>query len=282
MMNPSGFHRSQLKVYACLAPVMLFMIFPVVYIFSTAFKPMDELFLFPPRFLVRNPTLDNFFRLMEQTKTAIPMSRYLLNSLIVTSVVLVASVTFSGMAGYALSKFRFTGKKTLFEINQLALMFVPASVAIPRYLVIERLRLIDTIWSHILPVMVIPVALFLVKQFIDQVPDSLIEAARIDGANELAIYRKIVVPVIRPALATVAILSFQAVWNNMETSQYYINRETLRTFAFYMNTLAAGDGGIAGQGVNAAASLVMFLPNLLIFILFQSQVMNTVAYSGIK
>ena len=282
MMNPTGFQRSQLKVYAALLPVVLFMIFPVVYIFSTAFKPMDELFLFPPRFLVRHPTLDNFRKLMEQTKTAIPMFRYLLNSLLVTSVVLAASVTFSGMAGYALSKFRFTGKKTLFEINQLALMFVPASVAIPRYLVIEKLRLIDTMWAHILPVMAIPVGLFLVKQFIDQVPDSLIEAARIDGAGELAIYRKIIVPVVRPALATVAILSFQAVWNNMETSQYYINRETLRTFAFYMSTLAAGDGGIAGQGMSAAASLVMFLPNLIIFILLQSQVMNTVAHSGIK
>jgi ABC-type glycerol-3-phosphate transport system permease component len=243
---------------------------------------MHELFLFPPRFLVRNPTLDNFTRLMEQTKTAIPMSRYLLNSLVVTSAVLSFSVMFSGMAGFALSKFRFPGRKTLFEINQLALMFVPATVAIPRYLVIERLRLVDTLWVHILPVMAIPVCLFLVKQFIDQVPDSLIEAARIDGASELTIYRKIVVPIIRPALATVMILTFQAVWNNMETSQYYINRESLRTLAFYMNTLAAGDGGVAGQGVSAAASLIMLLPNLIIFILLQSQVMNTVAHSGIK
>ncbi|GHU01462.1 hypothetical protein FACS1894147_01360 [Spirochaetia bacterium] len=132
--------------------------------------------------------------------------------------------------------------------------------------------------------MAIPVGLFLVKQFIDQVPDSLIEAARIDGGSEFMIYRKIILPLVRPALSTVAILSFQAVWNNMETSQYYINEETLRTFAFYMNTLATGESGvtIAGQGVNAAASLIMFLPNLIIFIVLQSQVMSTVAHSGIK
>jgi multiple sugar transport system permease protein len=283
-MNPGSFHPSQLKFYAAILPAALFMLFPVIYIFSTAFKPMDELFLFPPRFFVRHPTLDNFRKLMEQTKTTIPMSRYFLNSLIVTSAVLIFSLLFSSMAGYALSKLTFRGKKLWFEINQLALMFVPASIAIPKYLVIEKMGIIDTMFAHILPVMAVPVGLFLVKQFIDQVPDSLIEAARIDGANEFMIYRKIVVPIVRPALATSAILSFQAVWNNMETSQYYINAETLRTFAFYMNTLAAGDGGttIAGQGVNAAASLVMFLPNLVIFVFLQSQVMSTVAHSGIK
>jgi ABC-type glycerol-3-phosphate transport system permease component len=283
-MNPPSFHRSQIKFYLVLTPVILFMVFPIVYIFSTAFKPMDELFLFPPRFFVRRPTLDNFRQLMEQTKTAIPMSRYFVNSLTVTLAVIVFSLLFSSMAGYALSKLRFRGKKFWFEINQLALMFVSASVAIPRYLVIEKLGIIDTMLAHILPVMAIPVGLFLVKQFIDQVPDSLIEAARIDGANEFAVYRRIVVPIIRPALSTVAILSFQAVWNNMETSQYYINAESLRTFAFYMNTLASGDAGatVAGQGVNAAATLIMLLPNLVIFILLQSQVMSTVAHSGIK
>jgi ABC-type glycerol-3-phosphate transport system permease component len=245
---------------------------------------MDELFLFPPRFFVRHPTLENFQRLMAQTKTTIPMSRYFLNSVIVTLTVLAVSVVLSGMAGYALSKLKFTGKKMWFELNQLALMFVAASVAIPKYLVIEKLGIIDTMFAHILPVMAIPVGLFLVKQFIDQVPDSLIEAARIDGASEFMIYWKIVLPIVRPALSTVAILSFQAVWNNMETSQYYVNEESLRTFAFYMNTLATGDAGttIAGQGVNAAASLIMFLPNLIIFIFLQSQVMSTVAHSGIK
>lgn len=283
-MNPDSFHPSQIKFYIALLPIALFMIVPIIYIFSTAFKPMDELFLFPPRFFVRRPTFDNFRKLMEQTKTTIPMSRYFVNSIIVTASVLVFSLLFSGMAGYALSKLAFRGKKLWFEINQLALMFVSASIAIPKYLVIEKMGIIDTMFAHILPVMAIPVGLFLVKQFIDQVPDSLIEAARIDGSNELMIYLKIVVPIIRPALATVAILSFQAVWNNMETSQYYINAESLRTFAFYMNTLtSAADGAtIAGQGVNAAASLVMFLPNLIIFVFLQSQVMSTVAHSGIK
>jgi ABC-type glycerol-3-phosphate transport system permease component len=282
-MNPDGFHKSQLKFYIILSPIVLFMLLPILYIFSTAFKPMDELFLFPPRFLVQNPTFENFLKLMETNSGEIPVSRYLFNSILVTAAVLFFSLILSSMAGYALSKMRFRGKKTIFEINQLALMFVTASVAIPKYLVIEKLGLIDTIWAHVFPIIAIPVGLFLVKQFIDQIPDSLIEAAYIDGAGEFLIYRKIIIPLIMPALATVAILSFQTVWNGVETSTYYVNKDSLKTLAFYMNTLSSANGNtIAGQGLTAATSLIMFLPNLIIFIFFQSKIMSTVAHSGIK
>ena len=283
-LNPRSFHRSQIKFYIILAPVVLFMVMPIIYIVSTAFKPMDELFLFPPRFLARNPSLDNFKQLFEPTTTNVPMLRYFVNSLVVTVAVLAFSIIFSTMAAYALSKMNFRGKKVWFEINQLALMFVASSVAIPRYLVIERLGLIDTMFAHILPIMAIPVGLFLVKQFVDQIPDALIEAARIDGAGEFLIYRKIILPMIAPAVSTMSILAFQTVWNNFETSQFYTNMESMRTFAFYMNTLQVGTAGrtIAGQGVTAAASLVMFVPNIILFVILQSQVMSTAAHSGIK
>jgi ABC-type glycerol-3-phosphate transport system permease component len=282
-MNPKGFHKQQIKYYIILFPVVLFMLLPIVYIVTTAFKPIDELFLFPPRFLVKNPTLSNFTKLFEAGTGEIPVSRYVFNSLLVTAAVLFFSIVFSSMAGFALSKMKFTGKKFWFEVNQLALMFVPASVAIPKYLVVEKLGLIDTIWAHIFTLLAMPVGLFLVKQFIDQIPDALIEAAYIDGANDFTIYRKIVLPIIKPALATVAILSFQTVWNGTETSSIYINNEELKTLAFYLNTLNATTGNtIAGQGIAAAASLIMFVPNIIIFIFFQSKVMDTVAYSGIK
>ena len=282
-MNPKGFHKQQIKYYIILFPVVLFMLLPIVYIVTTAFKPIDELFLFPPRFLVKNPTLSNFTKLFEAGTGDIPVSRYVFNSLMVTAAVLFFSIVFSSMAGFALSKMKFTGKKFWFEVNQLALMFVPASVAIPKYLVVEKLGLIDTIWAHIFTLLAMPVGLFLVKQFIDQIPDALIEAAYIDGANDFTIYRKIVLPMIKPALATVAILSFQTVWNGTETSSIYINNEELKTLAFYLNTLNATTGNtIAGQGIAAAASLIMFVPNIIIFIFFQSKVMDTVAYSGIK
>jgi ABC-type glycerol-3-phosphate transport system permease component len=282
-MNPKGFHKQQIKYYIILFPIVLFMLLPIVYIFITAFKPIDELFLFPPKFWVKNPTLSNFRKLFEAGTGEIPVSRYVFNSILVTGVVLFLSIVFSSMAGFALSKMKFAGKKFWFEVNQVALMFVTASVAIPKYLVVEKLGLIDTIWAHIFTLLAMPVGLFLVKQFIDQIPDALIEAADIDGANDFTIYWKIVLPIIKPALATVAILSFQTVWNGTETSSIYINKEELKTLAFYLNTLNASTGNtIAGQGMAAAASLIMFVPNIIIFIFFQSKIMNTVAHSGIK
>jgi multiple sugar transport system permease protein len=126
-----------------------------------------------------------------------------------------------------------------------------------------------------------PVGLFLVKQFVDQVPDSLIEAARIDGAGELHVIFRIVFPLIAPALATVAILSFQAVWGSSDASNLYIVDETQKSFAFYLNSLTIGNNPLL-VGVQAAAGLILFVPNLIIFIAMQSRVMNTMSHSGIK
>ena len=283
-MNPAHFEKSQLKFYLVMLPIVLFMLLPIVYIVSTAFKPLDELFLFPPPFLVRNPSLDNFRALFEPANHAVPMLRYLVNSIIVSAAALFLSIVLSSMAAFALSKMEFRGKKIWFEINQLALMFVAASVAIPRYLVVVRLGIIDTMLAHILPIMAIPVGLFLLKQFVDQVPDSLIEAARIDGAGEIYVFTRIVMPMIKPAIATMAILAFQVVWNNTESSQYFTTRESVRTLAFYLSTLSSSDTGtsLAGQGQTAAAALLMFIPNIIIFLFMQSKVMSTVAHSGIK
>ena len=282
-INPKRFHRSQIKFLLLILPIATFMVLPILYIFNHALKPFDELFLFPPRFFVQRPTFDNFVDLFDvASSTGIPLSRYLFNSLVITALVVLLSIVVSSMSGYALSKLKFKLKKPLMTINNIALMFVGVSVTIPRYLIIEALGLVDTFWVHILPGLAIPVGLFLIKQFIDQIPDELIEAAKIDGASEFHIYLKIVLPLILPAIATVAIISFQAVWNNAESSVIYVNRESLKTFAFYMQTLTSTSNAVAGQGMAAAAALIMFLPNLIIFIFLQSKVMNTMAHSGIK
>lgn len=184
---------------------------------------------------------------------------------------------------YVLSKKRFRGKGILFTINTMALMFVPQAVQIPRYLIIEKSHLIDNFLILFLPLLAMPVGLFLVKQFIDQVPDALIEAARIDGAGDFRIVTSIIAPIVKPALATVAILAFQASWNNAEISTYYVNNDMMRTFAFYLSSMIVGMGNnVAGRGILAAATLVMFIPNLLIFIFMQNKVLNTMAHSGIK
>lgn len=282
-INPKHFHKSQLKFYYILIPLSVFMILPIVFIFSNAFKPMDELFAFPPRFLVRKPTIDNFRNLFStMTTSGIPVSRYVFNSLVVTILTVILTIFISVLAGYAISKKNFRLKNIIFEINTLALMFVPIAVAIPRYIIIVKLGMIDKFIVSILPMLAMPVGLFLVKQFIDQIPNSLIEAAQIDGANEWYIIHKIIIPMTKPALATVAILAFQAAWNNIEPSSMYINSESLKNFAYYMSTLTATNNAVAGQGIGAASALIMFIPNLIIFIVMQSQVMNTMAHSGIK
>jgi len=282
-INPDKYDRSQIKFFLILIPVALFMLLPIVFIFNHAFKPLNELFAFPPRFFVIRPTMENFENLLSARQLgAMPMSRYLFNSVVVSSVVVFLNVIISTMAAYALSKKQFRLKKTMFEINTIALMFVPIAVAIPRYLVVANLGLIDTFWVHIFPLLAMPVGLFLVKQFMDQIPNELIEAAKVDGASDYRIYARIVLPMVRPAIATVAILTFQSVWNNIETSSIYVHNESLRTFAFYMETLQNANNTVAGAGLTAAATVVMFVPNLVIFIVMQSRVMDTMAHSGIK
>lgn len=283
-MNPKSFEKGQIKIYLLILPMVLLTGLPIVFIFFHAFKPMEELFAFPPKFITTHPTLDNFRALIKASRSAgIPLSKYVFNSILITGAVVFGSLLFSTMAAYALSKLRFKGRDTMMRVNQIALMFVSVAVMIPRYLVINKLGLIDTFWAEILPLVALPVGLFLVKQFVDQVPDSLIEAAYMDGAKEWTIYRKVILPLIKPAIATAAILVFQQVWTNLETSNYYINNESLKSLAFYMNTLAgATSNTVAGQGVAAAASLIMFLPNLILFCILQKNVMNTMAYSGIK
>lgn len=281
--NPDRFHPNQIPMYLVLVPLAIFMAIPIVFIINHAFKPIDELFAFPPRFLVENPVTDNFTRLARQASAGgISISCYIFNSLVATVSVVLLSMAMSSMAAFALSKLRFRGKSALMEINNLAMMFVPVAVIIPRYLLVDKLGMINTYFAHILPLVAMPVGMFLVKQFTDQVPDSLIEAAIVDGAGYFKVYYRIILPMIRPALATVAILAFQSVWSNTETSAMYTSKESMRTLTFYMNTLASNTNAVAGQGVAAAASLIMFLPNLVLFILCQSKVMNTMAHSGIK
>lgn len=282
-INPKKFDRSQIKIIVIILPLVIFMAMPIIFIANHAFKPMEELFAFPPTFFVRNATLENFTKLIKFSRTnGIPLSRFVFNSLLVTGLTVGGSLLLTTMAAFALAKIKFKGRNLLVHINQIAIMFVATAVLIPRYLVICQLGIIDTFWAHVLPLVAMPVALFLVKQFVEQVPDSLLEAAYMDGASDFAVYRKVILPMIKPAIATAAILVFQQVWTNMETSSYFINDDSMKTLAFYMNTLVNANNTVAGQGMSAAASLIMFVPNLVLFIILQNKVMNTMASSGIK
>ena len=281
-IDPQHFSSGQLKFYCILVPLAMFMVLPVVMTVNRAFMPLGELFAFPPHIFAKDPTLNNFKALFAvSSTTGVPLSRYLLNSVIVTLLTMVLNLLITILGAYAFAKKRFKGKALLFEINQLALMFVPTAVAISRYLVIVELELTDTWLVHVLPLAAMPVGLFLVKQFMDQIPDALIEAAVIDGANEMTIISKIVVPIVKPALATSVVLTFQQVWMAVETSNNYITDDSMRTLAYFLNSLSTNNT-VAAAGMAAAASVILFVPNLIIFVCMQSQVMNTMSHSGIK
>ena len=280
-VNPSHFHVNQLPIYAIVLPVAAFMGAPILYIFNNAFKPFDELFAYPPRFFVQNPTISNFSRLFQRTaESVVPLTRYIFNTFLITAVVIAATLLIGSLAAFSLSKIKFRGRQIVLETNNLALMFVGTAVTIPSYLIVTSIGISNTYWAHILPLLASPVGMFLVKQFIDQVPDELVEAAEIEGANVLVVYRRIILPLIRPAMATMGVLAFQTVWNNTTTSSLYVTDESLQTLAFYFQTLPSGT--VQGAGVSAASSLIMFIPNLILFIFMQSKVMNTMARSGLK
>lgn len=283
--NPDRYNKDQNGFHTFLILLSLFMGLPIVFVLNHAFKPYSELFRFPPQFFVRNPTIENFARLIAfSEESGIPVSRYIFNSVFTTLAVVVASILLSSLAAFALSKLEFKGKHVLNKINQYSLMFVPVAVAIPRFLILINIGIYNSYWAHILPLLAMPVGLFLVKQFMDtNVPQELLEAAKIDGAGNWRIWWSIALPLVRPALVTVAILAFQVSWMNTEGSNLFVDREALRTLPFYMSTVVSQQGNIVvTAGVGAAAQLIMFVPNIIIFIVMQNKVMASMATSGIK
>ena len=256
------------------------MALPMIYVVSNAFKPYEELFMFPPTFIVRNPTLDNFKDMMTvATNSWVPFSRYIVNSVIITLIGAVAQIIFATCAAYALTKFDFPGNKFLFKTVVYSLMFSPVVTSVPTYVVFSKIGIIDTYWSIILPAAQSTLGLYLMKQFMEQLlPDTLLEAARIDGAGEIRIIFKIAMPVVKPAWMTLAILSIQALWN--ATGGNYIYSEELKTLPVALNQIMAS--GVSRTGVGAAVSVFMMIVPILTFVISQSQIMETMATSGMK
>jgi ABC-type glycerol-3-phosphate transport system permease component len=286
-IGPAGWRRMdgfQKLLLLLLALLSVFMLLPVVYIFNHAFKPYHELFVYPPTFFVREPSLQNVNELVSVTsRSTVPMIRYLFNSVFMSSLAVVLVTGVSALCAYPLSKHRFPGAGIVFAAILLTLMFAPEVVQIPRYLVVSGLGIMNTYFAHLLPLMAMPIGVFLLKQFVDQIPDSLLEAARIDGASEFVVFARIVLPVCMPAVATVAILAFQNAWGNVETSALFMLDDEMKSFAFFLSTLTNNlANNVAMQGAAAVASLIMFVPNLVVFVILQSKVIATMAHSGIK
>ena len=266
-------------VFLMLVILGSFMLLPVVYTVVQAFKPMEELFLFPPRFTVSNPTVKNF-KLIGQLidNLWVPLSRYTFNSIFVSAAGTAGNVIIASMAAYPLAKNDFPGKKFLFKIVTVALLFSGGVLGLAQYIIMAKLHMINTYWALILPSVATPMGLFLMKQFMEGISTSLLEATRIDGMNEFQIYWSIVMPNVKPAWLTMIIFAFQGMWSM--TGGNFIYKEELKMLPTALAQIQSG--GIARAGVAAAANLLMFIPPVLMFLITQSSIMETMAHAGIK
>ena len=259
---------------------LLVMAAPLLWMALSAFKTKKDLTASPPVWLPSQWTLSNFSELLDQ----LDMPRYFMNSLIVAVLVTVCNLLFCSMVGYALAKLDFTGRSKVFGVVLIALMVPGNLLILPLYVLMNKLGLIDTYAGLVLPFAAGAFGVFLMRQFMQSVPDELLEAARIDGAGEWYIFFRIVLPLVRPALATLAIFTFLGSWNNFvwpliatNDPGKYTLPVALATFANDPNRTIAG-----GNGMLMAGSLLVVLPVLVVFIALQRHFTQGIATAGLK
>ena len=256
------------------------MLLPFIYTVSTALKPSNELWLFPPRFFVRHPTgknLTDLFNLMSDSW--VPMSRYVFNTVLITAAGTAGHILVASMCAYPLSKYAFPGSRPFFNLVKTTLMYSGAVTAIPSFIVISALHLVDTYIAVILPALSLPLGLFVMKQFMDQmIPMDILESGEIDGASETLKFFKLVMPMVKPAWLTLMIFLVQSLWAMGGTP--YIYSEQLKTLNYAMSQIATA--GVARAGVGAAAAVLIMTVPLLLFILSQSSIIETMSTSGMK
>ena len=258
----------------------ILMILPFVYTISTSLKPANELWLFPPRFFVIKPTLKNFSDLFSlMADSWIPFSRYIFNTVFITAAGTALHVILASMCAYPLSRYKFPGSKFIFSMIQTTLMFSAAVTAIPSFIIMSKLHLIDTYAAVILPAVGAPLGLFIMKQFMDQTVNlSVLESADMDGAGEVVKFFKLVMPMAKPAWITLMIFTVQSLWGL--GSSAYIFSEQLKTLSYALSQVQAA--GIARAGVGGAITVLMMLVPLIVFIVSQSNVIETMSTSGMK
>ena len=255
------------------------MALPLVMVINNALKPLDELFQFPPKIFVRNPTLENFsdlFILMNDTW--VPFSRYMLNTIIITGGGMIGHVIIASLAAYPLAKHNFPGKKILFQMVVLSMMFSWTVTQTPQYMIISWLGINNSYWALILPACAFGMGLYLMKQFMEQLPDSLMESARLDGASEFKIFWSIVMPNVKPAWLTLAIFQFQQMWSN--TGGTFLRDEQLKPLQYALYQISAG--GAARAGAGAAVTFMISAVPIIFFLICQSNVLETMTSSGMK
>ena len=257
-----------------------FMFLPMLYVVLQSLKPLDELWMFPPRFFVRNPTMKNYRDLFTLMNTSwVPFSRYIFNTVFTSVVGTVGNLFFSSLAAYAMAKIKFPGGKMMFKTVRTSLMFHSTVTAITSFIIMSALQWIDTYWAIIVPAWATSLGLYLMKQFMEtNVSDAVLESARLDGASELRTFWVIAMPMVKPAWLTLIIYSFQDLWN--KGSSIYIHSEQLKSFNYAIGQIMAG--GIKRAGASAASTVIMMLVPIMVFVISQSNIIETMGSSGMK
>lgn len=258
----------------------LFSLLPLIYCVCTSFKPLDELLIFPPTFFVRRPTIGNYTVLPDlMASLRVPLSRYIFNSVVISFFTTFIYIFVAIMAAYALSKGTFKGRKAMFWVVQFALMFNAYTLAVPQYLIFSKLGLIDTYWIYILPPMASTMGVFLAKQYIEgYVPDALLEAAKIDGANQFKVFWSIVMPTIKPIWLTILLFTFRDIWQTVPSGKIF--SEELKILPQVVTQITAG--GTARSGSAMAVTVIMMIPPIIVFLVSQSSVAESMSSAGIK
>ena len=282
------FRRKRIKpgkiiLYLLIGCLLVFTAFPMVAMICRAFMPLEELYIYPPRIFVHNPTFSNFRDLLTSLNSStVPFARYVFNSLWVTIVTVFLSVVVCSMGAYGLVKHKPVGAATIFAIVLAALSFSAHVTKIPNYMVVSGMGLINSYGALIIPSIAVAYNFFLVKQFCEQLPDSLLEAARIDGAKELRIFWTIAMPLLKPAWSTLAVFSFVSNWNDSFSPLVYITSDAMKTLPLALQTMAGGAGVVARSGTVGAATLLTTAPTIIVYTIMRGRVMQTMTYSGIK
>jgi multiple sugar transport system permease protein len=275
--DATGRRKNTWLIYLGLTFGILLMVGPFLWMLLGAFKPQAEFLVNPPTFLPKNPTTDNFTRLFDQ----LDFPRFFFNSTVVAVAVTLGNVLFCPMLGYALAKLKWRGKSLVMGLVLATLMVTAGITLNPNFVLMANLNLVNTYPGLILPFLVGPFGVFLTRQFMYGIPDELLEAARIDGANEWKIFWSIVLPITAPVLATLGILTFLGSWNSFLYPLVMAQEPEMYTLPVALATFATGQYQ-ADHGMLMAGSVVLVLPVLIIFILFQRWITEGIATTGLK
>jgi multiple sugar transport system permease protein len=268
---------NSLWVYAVLLIGLVLLVGPFLWMVASSVKTSAELHHVPPTWIPQTFTLDNYATIF--TKLNFP--QYFINSVIVATVVVGSNLLFCSMIGYALAKLRFRGKSAVFLIV-LATIMVPQTVyLVPLFVLMSNLGFVNSYPGLILPFAAQAFGVFLMRQFIQGIPDELLEAARMDGAGEFTVFRRVVLPLLGAPLATLGILTFLGSWNNFLWPLIIATSDSMYTLPVAVGTFAIGQNAI-DYGLLMAGSVVLIAPVLLVFLLLQRFVQQGIATTGLK